>query len=158
MTKARNRGKLQGQRVLKIAGITPQKKKGLEMERSARYLKGLETMLRIGSRTDNLGKRWEEFGEIGEDISRYLVEFAFGDIWSRPVLDLKTRRIMVIAMLTAMGRERQLRSHIAGALAQGLSQEEILETLVHTIPYAGFPAALTGLEIAREVFKEQGTP
>ena len=128
------------------------------MERSESYLRGLETMLRIGSRTDNVGKRWEEFGEIGEDISRYLVEFAFGEIWSRPGLDLKTRRIMVIAMLTAMGRERQLRSHIAGALAQGLSQEEILETLVHTIPYAGFPAALTGLEIAREVFKEQGTP
>ena len=86
------------------------------------------------------------------------MEFAFGEIWSRPGLDLKTRRIMVIAMLTAMGRERQLRSHIAGALAQGLSREEILETIVHAIPYAGFPAALTALEIAREVFREQGTP
>ena len=56
-------------------------------------------------------------------------------------------------MLAAIGRERQLRGHISGALQQGISREEVLETLIHVIPYAGFPAGLTALEIFREATK-----
>ena len=56
-------------------------------------------------------------------------------------------------MLAALGRERQLRGHIAGALQQGISREEVLETIVHVIPYAGFPAGLTALELFRESAK-----
>jgi 4-carboxymuconolactone decarboxylase len=89
------------------------------------------------------------------EFDRYLSAACFGEAWGRPGLDLKTRRLLTIAILAALGRERQLRGHLAGALQQGISVEEIRETLVHVVPYAGFPAGLTGLEIFSDVLKSR---
>jgi 4-carboxymuconolactone decarboxylase len=87
------------------------------------------------------------------EVDRFLSASCFGDVWARPGLDLKTRRLLTIAITAALGRERQLRAHLAGALQQGISKEEIGETLVHVVPYAGFPAGLTGLELFQDILK-----
>lgn len=93
--------------------------------------------------------------DIAPDFARYLVEFPFGDIYSRPQLDLKAREIGVVAALTAMGNARpQLKVHIRGALNVGWSREEVVEIIMQMAVYAGFPAALNGLFAAKEVFAE----
>jgi len=94
--------------------------------------------------------------DIAPDFGRLLVEFAFGDIYSRPGLDLKNREIAVVAALTALGTAGpQLRVHLQGALNVGVTREEIVETIMMMGVYAGFPAALNGLFAAHEVFAAQ---
>ena len=95
--------------------------------------------------------------DIAPDFARYLIEFPFGDIYSRPGLDLKSRKIAVVAALTAMGNAQpQLKVHIHGALNVGCSRDEVVETIMQMAVYAGFPAALNGLAAAKEVFAERG--
>jgi 4-carboxymuconolactone decarboxylase len=91
--------------------------------------------------------------DTAPDFARYLIEFPFGDIYSRPGLDLRSREIAVVAALTALGNAApQLKVHIEGALNVGVSQEEIVEVMMQMSVYAGFPAALNGLFLAKEVF------
>ena len=100
----------------------------------------------------------ESLGDIAPDFARYLIEFPFGDIYSRPGLDLKSREIAVVAALTALGNAApQLKVHIRGALNVGVTRAEIVETIMQMAIYAGFPAALNGLAAAREIFA-QGEP
>lgn len=95
--------------------------------------------------------------DIAPDFARYLLEFPFGDIYSRPGLDLRSREIATVAALTAMGNAApQLKVHIAAALHVGLTQEEIIEVIMQMAVYAGFPAALNGLFAAKEVFAANG--
>ncbi|MCB4770608.1 carboxymuconolactone decarboxylase family protein [Ancylobacter sp. Lp-2] len=103
-------------------------------------------------------------GEVGEkvvaalagiapDFGRLLVEFPFGDIYTRPGLDLRAREIATIAALCALGNAGpQLKVHIEAGLNVGLAREEIVEILMQMAVYAGFPAALNGLFAAKEVF------
>jgi 4-carboxymuconolactone decarboxylase len=94
--------------------------------------------------------------DIAPDFARYLIEFPFGDIYSRPQLDLKSREIAVVAALTALGNAPpQLKVHINGALNVGCTREEIVEVIMQMSVYAGFPAALNGLFAAKDVFKER---
>jgi 4-carboxymuconolactone decarboxylase len=91
--------------------------------------------------------------DIAPDLARYLIEFPFGDIYSRPGLDLRGREIATIAALTALGHAApQLKVYIAAGLNVGLSRDEIVETIMQMAVYAGFPAALNGLFAAKEVF------
>ena len=130
-------------------------------EESAFYKRGVEVLKEIGNATSAPPPGRQRFPNLppeqADDVSRKLTEFCFGDTWGRPGshLDMRTRRLLTIAALVAMGRERQLRGHIGGALSQGFTPEEITEALVHLIAYCGFPAGLTALEIAGEVFKER---
>ncbi|MEQ8308582.1 MAG: carboxymuconolactone decarboxylase family protein [Hoeflea sp.] len=95
--------------------------------------------------------------DIAPDFARYLLEFPFGDIYSRPGLDLKSREVATIAALTAMGTAApQLKVHVAAGLNVGLSREEIVEIIMQMAVYAGFPAALNGLSVARSAFAEAG--
>ena len=90
---------------------------------------------------------------IAPDFARYLIEFPFGDIYSRPGLDLRSREIAVVAALTALGNAApQLKVHLRAALNVGVTREETVEVLMQMAVYAGFPAALNGLAAAREVF------
>jgi 4-carboxymuconolactone decarboxylase len=101
-------------------------------------------------------------GDVGEQaldniarMARYVAEFVFGDVHSRPALDLKTREIAaVVSLVTRGGAEPQLRAHLHAALNVGCSQEEIIELMIEMAVYAGFPAALNGLYAARDVFAE----
>ena len=98
----------------------------------------------------------ESLRDIAPDFADLLIEFPFGDIYSRPALDLKSREIAVVAALTALGNAApQLKVHINGALNVGCSKEEIVEVIMQMAVYAGFPAALNGLFAAREVFNER---
>ena len=91
--------------------------------------------------------------DIAPDFATYLIEFPFGDIYSRPGLDLRAREIATIAALTAMGNAAaQLKVHIDAGLNVGLSRDEITEIIMQMAVYAGFPAALNGLFAAKEVF------
>ncbi|MEK1941462.1 MAG: carboxymuconolactone decarboxylase family protein [Pseudomonas sp.] len=97
----------------------------------------------------------DSLSDIAPDFARYLIEFPFGDIYSRPGLDLKSREIAVVAALTAMGNAApQLKVHIQGALNVGVSRAEVVETIMQMAVYAGFPAALNGLTAAKEVFRQ----
>lgn len=101
----------------------------------------------------------ESLAGIAPDFARYLVEFPFGDIYSRPGLDLRSREIATIAALTALGNAApQLKVHIQAGLNVGLSRDEIVETIMQMAVYAGFPAALNGLFAAKEVFADHREP
>jgi len=92
--------------------------------------------------------------DIAPDLGRYIIEFAFGDIYSRPGLDLKSRELATVAALTALGNAQpQLKVHIHGALNVGCTREEVVEVIVQMAVYAGFPAALNGMTAAKEVFQ-----
>lgn len=94
--------------------------------------------------------------DVAPDFATYVLEFPFGDIYSRPGLDLRAREIATIAALTAMGNAApQLKVHIEAGLNVGLSREEITEIIMQMAVYAGFPAALNGLFAAKEVFAQR---
>jgi 4-carboxymuconolactone decarboxylase len=91
--------------------------------------------------------------DIAPDFAQYLLEFPFGDIYSRPGLDTRAREIATIAALTSMGNATpQLKVHIAAGLNVGITRDEIVEIIMQMAVYAGFPAALNGLFAAKEVF------
>ena len=120
-----------------------------------RYARGWEKLREIDGEVGE--KVVASLADIAPDFARYLIEFPFGDIYSRPGLDLKSREIAVVAALTAMGNAQpQLKVHIHGALNVGCSQAEVVETIIQMAVYAGFPAALNGLAAAKEVFAERG--
>ncbi|WP_372876702.1 carboxymuconolactone decarboxylase family protein [Pseudomonas sp.] len=125
------------------------------MNKENRYERGLAKLREIDGEA---GERvLDSLSDIAPDFARYLIEFPFGDIYCRPGLDLKSREIAVVAALTAMGNAApQLKVHIQGALNVGVSREEIVETIMQMAVYAGFPAALNGLAVAREVFLQNG--
>ena len=96
---------------------------------------------------------------IAPDFATYLFEFPFGDIYSRPGLNVRDREIATIASLAAMGNATpQLKVHIEAGLNVGLSRQEITEILMQMAVYAGFPAALNGLFAAKEVFATRPEP
>lgn len=98
----------------------------------------------------------DSLADIAPDFARYLFEFPFGDIYSRPGLDLRSREIATIAALAALGHAApQLKVHIRAGLNVGLTRTEIVEILMQMAVYAGFPAALNGLFAAREVFADE---
>jgi 4-carboxymuconolactone decarboxylase len=119
-----------------------------------RYERGLKSLAAIDGKA---GQRVvDSLRDIAPDFARYVVEFPFGDIYSRPELDLKSREIATVAALTALGNARpQLEVHIHGALNVGCSRTEVVEVIMQMAVYAGFPAALNGLFAAQAVFAER---
>jgi 4-carboxymuconolactone decarboxylase len=93
---------------------------------------------------------------IAPDFARMVIEFSFGQIYSRPQLDLKSREIATIAALAALGNAQpQLKVHIEGALNVGCTRDEIVEVFMQMAVYAGFPAALNALFAAHEAFRQR---
>jgi 4-carboxymuconolactone decarboxylase len=119
----------------------------------ARFQKGLKILNSInGTNGRRIMKLLED---ISPDMARFVIEFPYGDIYSRPGLDLKTRELLTIASLTTLGTApAQLKAHVRNALNAGCTREEIVETIMQMCVYAGFPAALNGLFAAQEVFDE----
>ena len=98
----------------------------------------------------------ESLEDIAPDLGRYIIEYPFGDVYSRKELDLKSREIATVSALTAIGNAvPQLKVHINGALNVGCSRAEIVEIMIQMSVYAGFPAALNGIFAAKEVFQER---
>ena len=123
---------------------------------SDRYERGLKLVKQLYGETG--AHTLESLRNSGApQLAEYIVEFVFGDVFSRPQLDLKTREMITVSALTALGTAPgQLRAHIEGALNAGCTQEEICETIAQMCVYAGFPAALNGMAAARDVFAAHG--
>ena len=95
--------------------------------------------------------------DIAPDFAELLFEFPFGDIYARDALSLRDREIATVAALSAMGTApKQLGVHVHGALNVGVTREEVVEVMMQMAVYAGFPAALNALAVARDVFAERG--
>src|SRR6266699_2076858 len=124
------------------------------MDNADRYERGLAKPKEIyGDRAQTLVAA---LAEVTPDLSRYVIEFGFGDIHFWPGLDLKSREIATIAALTALGTAApQLRAHIHAALNVGCSREEVVEVILQMALYAGFPATINGIQAAKEVFMER---
>jgi 4-carboxymuconolactone decarboxylase len=86
-----------------------------------------------------------------EPIQQYITRNAWGDVWQRPGLDLKTRSLITVAMLTAMGKQHELKGHVRGALNNGATVQEIQEVLLHASIYCGLPTAVEAFRTAAEV-------
>ena len=93
---------------------------------------------------------------IAPDLAHHIAAFAFGDIYSRPGLEPRQRQLVTIGSLTALGGcEPQLHVHIGAALNVGLSADEIVEAIIHTSVYCGFPKALNAITVAKQVFGDR---
>ena len=114
--------------------------------------KGFETLRQLlgDDRAIEIRAAW---AKLSPDFAHFVTNFLAGEIWSRPQLDRKTRSLVTVAALTALGRPNGLRLNIEMALNNGATKEEILETLLQMAPYAGFPACWEGLVVANEVFQ-----
>lgn len=84
-------------------------------------------------------------------MQHYITQNAWGDVWQRPGLDLKTRSLITVAMLTALGKQHELKGHVRGALNNGATPEEISEVLLHASIYCGVPSAVEAYRSAAEV-------
>ncbi len=122
---------------------------------SQRFESGLKKLKEIdGEAGQNV---IDSLAAISPDLAKYTIEFPFGDIYQRPGLDLKSRELATVAALTALGNcLPQLNVHINGALNVGCKPEEIVEVIIQMAVYAGFPAALNGMFVAKDVFSERG--
>jgi 4-carboxymuconolactone decarboxylase len=122
-------------------------------ENSAARERGLKIMAEMlgAERAQQVREAWLE---LSPDFERYVVEFLAGDVWSRPGLDRKTKSLCTIAALAALGRPQGLELNMRMALHNGASKEEIIETLLHIAPYAGFPACWEGLTMLYQVSRE----
>ncbi|RNB83009.1 carboxymuconolactone decarboxylase family protein [Brevibacillus nitrificans] len=119
-----------------------------------RYQRGWEKLMEIDGEGGE--KVIESLQDIAPDVGRYIVEFAFGDIYSRDGLDLKQRQLVTLASLTTQGGcEPQLQVHMNAALNVGLSPQEIMEAITHCIPYTGFSRVLNAIFVAKRVFQER---
>lgn len=123
------------------------------------YQKGIQKIQELTASPDdnptgfmNIGA---DFQDIAPDLSKYVVEFAFGGIYSRPGLDNKQKVLTTITALVAQGKP-QIGMHIKTGLTVGLTPEEIVGCIMHLIPYTGFPSVLNALTVAKEIFQEQG--
>jgi 4-carboxymuconolactone decarboxylase len=124
---------------------------------NTRYEKGIEVMRKhLGPDAD---KYVESIREVSPLFARVNVEFAFGDIYGDKcnVLEPKIQEMITLSALTVMGNaEPQLKLHIHCALNEGVTKEEVVETITQMIAYCGFPAATNAIMTAKEVFKERG--
>jgi 4-carboxymuconolactone decarboxylase len=123
------------------------------------------------TKTERFNKGWEKLKEIdgqagvnvieslkdvSPDLAEYIIEYPFGDVYSREILDNRTKEIAVVAALAAMGNaEPQLKVHINAALNVGVTKEEISEIMILMSVYAGFPSALNGTLALKEVLNER---
>lgn len=88
------------------------------------------------------------------DFQRFITESAWGSVWSRPGLDRRTRHLITLAMLAALGKEHELAMHIRSTQNTGVTQEELKEVFLQVSIYAGVPAANTAFSIAKRVYAE----
>ena len=115
-----------------------------------RRTRGLRTLAEITG--DSGAKVVDSLRDIAPDLADWIIEFSYGDVMARPGLDLRSRQFATIAALTALGNAQpQLKVHVAGALKVGCTPQEIVEVILQMAVFAGFPAAINALNVAREV-------
>ncbi|MFJ7735712.1 carboxymuconolactone decarboxylase family protein [Lysinibacillus sp. NPDC097287] len=123
---------------------------------SERFTKGFETIKQYV--TEEEATRMVEhdaLADIAPDLRKMIVEFAYGDVYSRPGLDAKSRALVVITAVVTQGAALQTKTHITRGLHAGLTPTEIVEALLQLVPYIGFPRVQNALTIAKQVFQEK---
>lgn len=119
-----------------------------------RFTQGLEKLNEVDGEAGE--KVIAALHDIAPDLGRYIIEFAFGDIYCRPELSLQEREIVTItSLLTTGGCEPQLDVHIHGSLNVGIPPKKIIEIFIQCIPYVGFPKVLNAVQVAKRIFAEQ---
>lgn len=99
----------------------------------------------------------ERAGEFAEPLQRMVTEVVWGSIWTRPGLDHRTRSLLNLAMLSAMGQLHELAAHTRGALRNGCTPSEIREVLLQVMAYCGAPAALAAMRVVQQVLEDRST-
>lgn len=130
-------------------GTTPP----VQNDDSSRYDRGARKLVEIDGQhgLDVI----ESLHDISPDLGRYIVEFAFGDVYNRPWLSPQLRQLVTIGALTAFGDTApQLRVHIGAALNVELDRSHVIEALIHLVSYTGFPRVLNAITVARDVFAQ----
>ncbi len=89
-------------------------------------------------------------------MQEFITRNAWGNVWQRPGLDLKTRSLITVAMLAALGKQTELKGHVRGALNNGVTPEELREVMLHATVYCGFPSAIDGFRSVVEVVEPKG--
>jgi len=115
-----------------------------------RYKRGIEALRRVNE--EGIADLIRSLDPVAPDLARYVIEFAYGDVYTRPGLQSQQRELCIVAALTALGnRDDQLRDHIQAALNVGCTRQELVETILMMAVYAGFPVAIKGMQIARDM-------
>jgi 4-carboxymuconolactone decarboxylase len=94
--------------------------------------------------------------EFNRPLQELVTQYCWGEIWGRPGLDRKVRSMLNLAMLSALNRPHEIKAHVRGALANGLTKDDIKEVFLQVAIYCGVPAAVDSFRLAKEVFKELG--
>ncbi|WJZ02940.1 carboxymuconolactone decarboxylase family protein [Corynebacterium freiburgense] len=127
----------------------------MEQHKLSRYEFGKRVLSEVEKNPE--GSILDDVAVFCPDLERFVIEFGYADVFARPGLLKTERQLATIAALAAMGNApKQLRFHINGALNVGCTPQQVIETFVHETIYAGFPAALNAVSVAREVFSARG--
>ena len=116
----------------------------------AQFDKGLATRKQVMGE-DFVTKALGNVTDFTKPLQQHITRAAWGDVWQREGLDLKTRSLITVAMLTALGKQHELKGHVRGALNNGATVAEIQEVLLHATIYCGVPAAVEAFRAAAEV-------
>lgn len=118
-----------------------------------RWQEGLEMRTRVLG-AEYVQKATADPQDIFRPLQELVTEYCWGTVWTRPQLPPRTRSMLTVAMLIARGQEQELALHIRGALNNGVSEQEIVEAIVHSAIYCGVPAAIGAARVARQVFAD----
>ena len=118
-----------------------------------RYEKGL-AVRRAVLGPEHVDESLRSADDFTRPMQELVTEYCWGEIWTRPGLDRRTRSFINLAMLTALNRPHEIRLHVRGALNNGLTKEELMEVFLQSAIYCGVPAALDAMRVAKEVFAE----
>jgi 4-carboxymuconolactone decarboxylase len=116
----------------------------------SQFDRGLATRKQVMGE-DFVARAFAGVTDFTRPLQAHITRAAWGDVWQRPGLDLKTRSLITVAMLTALGKQHELKGHVRGALNNGATVEEIQEVLLHATIYCGVPAAVEAFRTAAEV-------
>jgi len=128
------------------------------MKKSKRYQQGMEIIKEYEDKSDTpaYSITFEDLMELDSKLEDYIVEFAFGDIYSREGLTHEEKTLLTISSLVTQGLEPQLRLHVNTGLTIGIPPKKIVGAIIHLLPYTGFPRVLNALNVAKDVFSQRG--
>ena len=122
--------------------------------KNEKYERGMKIRRKVMG-NKHVDKAEEHKTDFDRDFQEYIVNSAWGDIWSRPGLTTRERSLITIALMTAMGHDEELAMHIRATKNTGATREDIKEVLLHTAVYAGVPAVNHAFKIAKEILAER---
>jgi 4-carboxymuconolactone decarboxylase len=125
------------------------------MDESERFNAGMKVRRRVLGDA-HVDRALASRDELTSEFQDLLTRYAWGEIWTRPGLDERTRRLLVLAMLVALGRDAELRMHLNAAFDSGMSAEDVKEVFLQAAVYCGLPAANNAFRLAQDVLTSRG--